>query len=103
MRVLMVSWEYSARRRRRAGTPRARPPRELAAAGHEVVVLSRRPSGTDAETHPTLDEVRDGIRVLAVAEDPAHLEFERDMVAWTLALGHALLRAALTRLGGWRP
>ena len=43
------------------------------------------------------------MRVLAVAEDPAHLEFERDLVAWTLAMGHALLRAALTRLGGWRP
>ncbi len=43
------------------------------------------------------------MRVLRVAEDPAHLEFERDMVAWTLAMGHALVRAALTTLRGWRP
>jgi glycogen(starch) synthase len=43
------------------------------------------------------------VRVLAVAEDPAHLEFERDLVAWTLGTGHALLRAALTRLGSFRP
>ncbi len=59
----------------------------LAAAGHEVVVLARRPTGTDAVTHPTLDTVVEGVRVLAVAEDPAHLEFERDLVAWTLAHG----------------
>ena len=75
----------------------------LAAAGHDVVVLARRPTGSDAATHPTLDERADGVRVLAVAEDPAHLEFERDLVAWTLGMGHALLRAGLTRLGGWRP
>jgi glycogen(starch) synthase len=66
-------------------------------------VLSRQPAGSDAESHPTTDEVRAGVRVLRVAEDPPHLEFERDMVAWTLAMGHGVLRAGLTRLGGWRP
>lgn len=77
--------------------------RELARAGHDVVVLSRQPTGTDATTHPTTDEQVDGLRVLRVAEDPPHLEFgERDLVAWVLGLGHALVRAALTRLDGWR-
>ncbi|MFC4951191.1 glycosyltransferase family 4 protein [Pseudonocardia sp. GCM10023141] len=104
MRVLMVSWEYPPVVIGGLGRHVHAIATELVAAGHDVVVLSRRPAGTDAETHPTLDEVVDGVRVLAVAEDPAHLEFERDMVAWTLAMGHALLRAALTGLlPGWRP
>ena len=103
MRVLMVSWEYPPVVVGGLGRHVHAVATELVAAGHEVVVLSRRPAGTDAETHPTLDEVVDGVRVLAVAEDPPHLEFERDMVAWTLAMGHALLRAALTRLGDFRP
>lgn len=103
MRVLMVSWEYPPVVVGGLGRHVHALATELVAAGHEVVVLSRRPAGTDASTHPTLDEDVGGVRVLAVAEDPAHLEFDRDMVAWTLAMGHALLRAALTRLDGWRP
>ena len=103
MRVLMLTWEYPPVVVGGLGRHAHALATALAAAGHEVVVLARRPTGTDALTHPTLDAVVDGVRVLAVAEDPAHLEFERDLVAWTLALGHALLRAGLTRLGGWRP
>jgi glycogen(starch) synthase len=108
MRVLMVSWEYPPVVIGGLGRHVHALARELAAAGHEVVVLSRHPAGTDAETHPTSDTTADGVRVLRVAEDPAHLEFARDMVAWTLAMGHAMVRAALTRLcgpdgGGWRP
>ncbi len=103
MRVLMVSWEYPPVVVGGLGRHVHALATELAAAGHDVVVLSRQPSGTDADTHPTAFEHVDGVRVLRVAEDPAHLEFERDMVAWTLAMGHALLRAALTRLGDWRP
>ncbi|MEJ3657059.1 glycosyltransferase family 4 protein [Actinomycetes bacterium KLBMP 9759] len=103
MRVLMVSWEYPPVVVGGLGRHVHALATQLAAAGHDVVVLSRRPTGTDAATHPTVDEVVDGVRVLAVAEDPGHFEFERDMVTWTLGMGHALLRAALTRLDGWRP
>jgi glycogen synthase len=103
MRVLMVSWEYPPVVIGGLGRHVHALAEELAAAGHEVVVLSRQPAGTDAATHPTLDELVGGVRVLRVAEDPAHLEFEHDMVAWTLAMGHALLRATLTRLTDWRP
>lgn len=104
MRVLMVSWEYPPVVIGGLGRHVHALARELTAAGHEVVVLSRHPAGTDAETHPTCDErTPDGVRVLRVAEDPAHLEFARDMVAWTLAMGHAMVRAALTRLTDWRP
>ena len=103
MRVLMVSWEYPPVVVGGLGRHVHALATALAAAGHEVVVLSRHPAGSDAETHPTTDATADGVRVLRVAEDPAHLEFARDMVAWTLAMGHAMVRAALTRLGGWVP
>ena len=104
----MVSWEYPPVVVGGLGRHVHALATELAAAGHEVVVLSRQPAGSDAGTHPTTEEVLAGVRVLRVAEDPAHLEFERDMVAWTLAMGHGMLRAALTRLcgpggEGWRP
>ena len=54
-------------------------------------------------THPTSDRVVDGVRVVRVAEDPPHLEFTSDLVAWTLGLGHALVRAALPLLRDWHP
>ncbi|MFP5073058.1 glycosyltransferase family 4 protein [Pseudonocardia nantongensis] len=104
MRVLMVSWEFPPVVVGGLGRHVHALSRELVAAGHEVVVLSRSPTGTDAGTHPTVEETVDGVRVLRVAEDPPHLEFTTDMVAWTLAMGHALLRHALSALlPGWRP
>ncbi len=104
MRVLMVSWEFPPVVVGGLGRHVHALSRELAAAGHDVVVLSRQPTGTDAGTHPTVVETVSGVRVVRVAEDPPHLEFERDMVAWTLAMGHALLRFALVGLlPGWRP
>ncbi|HXV94557.1 MAG TPA: glycosyltransferase family 4 protein, partial [Pseudonocardia sp.] len=103
MRVLMISWEYPPVVVGGLGRHVHALAGELARAGHEVVVLSRQPGGTDAATHPTVEERAGAVRVLRVAEDPPHLEFERDLVAWTLAMGHGLVRAALTRLGAWRP
>ncbi|MEJ8278371.1 glycosyltransferase family 4 protein [Pseudonocardia spirodelae] len=104
MRVLMVSWEFPPVVVGGLGRHVHALSRELVAAGHEVVVLSRAPTGTDAGTHPTADVTVDGVRVLRVAEDPPELEFAADLVAWTLAMGHAMLRHALTALlPGWRP
>ena len=91
--MLIVSWEYPPVVVGGLGRHVHALARRLAMAGHDVRVLSRQPSGTDATTHPTLDETVDGVRVLRVAEDPPHLEFERDMVAWTLGMSHAMLRA----------
>ncbi|MGH3515833.1 MAG: glycosyltransferase family 4 protein [Haloechinothrix sp.] len=103
MRVLMVSWEY--------------PPvvvgglsrhvhalaRHLTHDGHQVVVLCRHVAGTDAQTHPATDRVVDGVRIIRVAEDPMHVTFERDLVAWTLAMGHAMIRAGHELLRDWQP
>ncbi len=95
MKVLMVSWEYPPVVVGGLGRHVHHLATELARAGHEVVVLSRRPTGTDASTHPTQHRIEDGVLVVAVAEDPAHFVFGEDMLAWTLAMGHAMARAGI--------
>jgi glycogen(starch) synthase len=103
MRILLVSWEYPPVVIGGLGRHVHHLAAHLARAGHEVVVLARRPMGTDASTHPTTDEVAEGVRVIAVAEDPPHLTFEEDMLAWTLAMGHAMVRAGLELAREWQP
>ncbi|SDU45318.1 glycosyltransferase family 4 protein [Gordonia westfalica] len=102
MRVLFVSWEYPPVVVGGLGRHVHHLATEMAAAGHDVVVLTRRPSGTDALSHPTTDTVVEGVRVIAVAEDPPEFEFGQDMMAWTLAMGHAFIRAGLKILAGER-
>ncbi|MEU0882082.1 glycosyltransferase family 4 protein [Lentzea sp. NPDC005914] len=102
MRVLMLSWEYPPVVVGGLGRHVHALATQLAAQGHDVVVLCRQPSGTDAVTHPTTDLVSEGVRLIRVAEDPAHFVFEKDLLAWTLAMGHAMTRAGLA-LGDWRP
>ncbi|MFE9745497.1 glycosyltransferase family 4 protein [Saccharothrix saharensis] len=103
MRVLMLSWEYPPVVVGGLGRHVHALAGHLAAQGHDVVVLCRQPAGTDAITHPTTDTEVDGVRLIRVAEDPTHLVFERDLVAWTLAMGHAMTRAGSALLAGWRP
>lgn len=103
MRVLMLSWEYPPVVVGGLGRHVHDLARHLASAGHEVVVLCRHESGSDASDHPTTDSVIEGVRVIRVAEDPPHLVFERDLLAWTLAMGHAMIRAAHRLLREWRP
>lgn len=103
MRVLMLSWEYPPVVVGGLGRHVHALATHLTALGHEVVVLCRQDAGTDALTHPTADVVHEGVRVIRVAEDPTHLTFEKDLVAWTLAMGHGLIRAGLRLLSSWRP
>lgn len=95
MRILMISWEYPPVIVGGLGRHVHHLAVHLAEQGHDVVVLSRRPSGTDGRSHPTIDQVAEGVRVVAVAEDPPHFVFGEDMMAWTLAMGHAMIRAGL--------
>ena len=95
MRILVVSWEYPPVVVGGLGRHVHHLATELARAGHDVVVLSRQPTGSDGLTHPGTDMVSEGVRVIAVAEDPPHFVFGEDMMAWVLALGHALIRAGL--------
>lgn len=97
----MVSWEYPPVIVGGLGRHVHHLATRLAAQGHDVVVLSRHPSGTDAHSHPTVDRTAEGVRVVAVAEDPPHFVFGEDMMAWTLAMGHAMIRAGLA-LGAGR-
>jgi glycogen(starch) synthase len=106
MKILTVSWEYPPVVIGGLGRHVHHLSTALAAAGHEVVVLSRRPSGTDPSTHPSSDEVHEGVRVIAAAQDPHEFTFADDMMAWTLAMGHAMTRAGLGIWSGaatWRP
>ncbi len=102
MKILMVSWEYPPVVIGGLGRHVHHLATELAADGHEVVVLSRRPTGTDPKSHPTTDEDTEGVRVIAAAQDPHEFTFGADMMAWTLAMGHAMTRAGLS-LKNWRP
>jgi glycogen synthase len=95
VKVLMVSWEYPPVVIGGLGRHVYELATALAFAGHEVVVLSRRPSGTDPSTHPSTDEVSEGVRVVASAQDPHEFDFGTDMMAWTLAMGHSMIRAGL--------
>ena len=99
MKVLMVSWEYPPVVVGGLGRHVYQLATALAAAGHEVVVLSRRPSGTDPSTHPSTDEISEGVRVIAAAQDPHEFDFGADMMAWTLAMGHSMVRAGLAIKG----
>ncbi len=104
----MISWEYPPVVIGGLGRHVHHLSTALAEAGHEVVVLSRRPTGTDPSTHPTSDEVQEGVRVVAAAQDPHEFTFSTDMMAWTLAMGHAMIRAGLAikspgNKRSWRP
>ncbi|KAA0100711.1 glycosyltransferase family 1 protein [Mycolicibacterium sp. P1-18] len=101
MKVLLVSWEYPPVVIGGLGRHVHHLATALADAGHEVVVLNRRPTGTDPSTHPSGDDVSEGVRVIAAAEDPHEFEFSTDMMAWTLAMGHSMVRAGLALK--WRP
>ncbi|MDG4664716.1 glycosyltransferase family 4 protein [Mycobacterium sp. 236(2023)] len=102
MKILLVSWEYPPVVIGGLGRHVHHLATELVTAGHDVVVLSRRPTATDPQTHPTTDEVHEGVRVIAAAEDPHEFTFGTDMMAWTSAMGHAMVRAGLM-LADWRP
>jgi len=92
----MLSWEYPPVVVGGLGRHVHQLATALAAAGHQVVVLSRRPFGTDPSTHPGTDQVSEGVRVVTAAQDPHEFDFARDMMAWTLAMGHSMIRAGIT-------
>jgi glycogen(starch) synthase len=108
VKILMVSWEYPPVVIGGLGRHVYHLSTALAAAGHEVVVLSRNPTGTDPSTHPSSDQLSERVRVVAAAQDPHEFSFGTDMMAWTLAMGHAMIRAgfAITEQCSdqrWRP
>jgi glycogen(starch) synthase len=72
--------------------------RQLAAAGHDVRVVTR------GEGEAVADESRDGVRIRRAAVDPIAIDFTTEtLLAWTQASEHALVRAALPWVRRWRP
>lgn len=98
----MVSWEYPPVVIGGLGRHVYQLATALAAAGHDVVVLSRRPTDTDPRSHPSTDAISEGVRVVAAAQDPHEFAFATDMMAWTMAMGHSMVRAGLA-IRDWRP
>jgi len=73
MRILMLSWEYPPVVVGGLGRHVHALARKLGEQGHDVVVLCRQPTGSDAATNPTSDFASDGVRVIRIAEDPPAL------------------------------
>ncbi|SCE93812.1 (1-_4)-alpha-D-glucan synthase (UDP-glucose) [Micromonospora viridifaciens] len=89
-RVLMLSWEYPPVLVGGLGRHVHALSVALAAAGHEVTVVTRHAEGA------ALEEYADGVRILRAAEDPVRFPLATDsLLAWTMAFNHTLTRAAL--------
>jgi glycogen synthase len=89
MRVMVLSWEYPPVVVGGLGRHVHALCEAMAAAGHEVTVVSRHAPGA------AYDEVVRGVRVVRVPEDPPLFDLEQSLLSWTMAFNHALTRAAL--------
>ncbi|MEU4480241.1 glycosyltransferase family 4 protein [Micromonospora sp. NPDC023966] len=89
-RVLILSWEYPPVLVGGLGRHVHALSIALAAAGHEVTVVTRHAEGAP------LEEYAEGVRVLRAAEDPVRFPLATDsLLAWTMAFNHTLTRTAL--------
>ena len=96
--MLLLSWEYPPLVVGGLGRHVEALARELAAAGHDVRVVTR------GEGADPVDKRCDGVRIRRAAVDPIALDFTTEtLLAWTQASEHALLRAALPVVRRWRP
>ncbi|WP_435121832.1 glycosyltransferase family 4 protein [Micromonospora tulbaghiae] len=89
-RILMLSWEYPPVLVGGLGRHVHALSVALAAAGHEVTVVTRHAEGAP------LEEYADGVRIVRAAEDPVRFPLATgSLLAWTMAFNHTLTRAAL--------
>jgi glycogen synthase len=114
VRVLMLSWEYPPLVVGGLGRHVDSLARALAAAGHDVRVVTRGlnapgvgESGAvdpDIPNHWTGPELHDGVRVWRAAVDRIAIDFTIEtLLAWSQAAEHSLVRAALPVVRRWRP
>ncbi|HEX9694810.1 MAG TPA: glycosyltransferase family 4 protein [Actinomycetota bacterium] len=87
MRILILSWEYPPRIVGGLGRHVWRLSTSLAAAGHEVHVVTRDHPDAPAE------EMLDGVHVVRAAADPETVPFE-DLIPWVLQFNVAVLERA---------
>ncbi|MEV0720256.1 glycosyltransferase family 4 protein [Asanoa sp. NPDC050611] len=89
-RVLMLSWEYPPVVVGGLGRHVHSLATSLAAAGHEVTVVTRHAAGAP------LEEYQEGVRIVRAPEDPPNFPLATpSLLAWTMAFNHTLTRAAL--------
>jgi glycogen(starch) synthase len=89
-RVLMLSWEYPPVMVGGLGRHVHALATSLAAAGHEVTVVTRHAPGA------ALEEYAEGVRIVRAPEDPPAFPLATpSLLAWTMAFNHTLTRAAL--------
>lgn len=94
----MLSWEYPPLLVGGLGRHVHALATTLAAAGHEVTVVTRRAPGA------LLEEYAEGVRIVRAPDDPPAFEVrDGDLLAWAMAFNHTLTRAALRacRTGGY--
>src|SRR5215470_4333024 len=95
LRVLMLSWEYPPVVVGGLGRHVHALATSLAAAGHEVTVVTRHAPGAATE------EYAEGVRIVRAPEDPARFALATpSLLAWTMAFNHTLTRAALRAAAG---
>ncbi|MEH0933114.1 glycosyltransferase family 4 protein [Micromonospora sp. CPCC 205558] len=89
-RILMLSWEYPPVLVGGLGRHVHALSVALAAAGHEVTVVTRHSEGAP------LEEYAEGVRILRAPEDPVTFPLATgSLLAWTMAFNHTLTRTAL--------
>lgn len=94
MRVLMLSWEYPPVIVGGLGRHVHALATSLAAAGHDITVVTRH-----AEGAPRCEHV-EGVHVVRAPEDPPAFPLATgSLLAWTMAFNHTLTRAALRATG----
>jgi glycogen(starch) synthase len=98
VRVLIVSWEFPPLVVGGLGRHVGQLSRQLAAAGHDVRVLTRGGG-------PAAEQQRfDGVTVCRAAADGLAIDFGTESVlAWAQAFEHSLIRAGLRLVAQWRP
>jgi len=96
--VLIVSWEFPPLVVGGLGRHVGQLARQLAAAGHDVRVLTR-------GSRPEPEQQRIGpVTVWRAAADELAIDFGSESVlAWTQAFEHSLTRAGLRLVAGWQP
>lgn len=98
MRVLHLSWEYPPIVYGGLGRHVHALAEAQAALGHDVVVVTQGGEGLAA------DEVVNGVRIVRVAPEAPFVPFdEQHLLAWVMALDHALARTAVRLVGDWTP
>lgn len=90
LRIMMLSWEYPPVVVGGLGRHVHALATSLAAAGHQVTVVTRHAPGAPVE------EYSEGVRIVRAPEDPPVFPLATPtLLAWTMAFNHTLTRAAL--------